>query len=471
MKLLQQFRIVIAILIVACLPGGPQSVWAEDETIPLPGDPIPMPGDDVPLPGDNIPMPGENESAPMPDFRQNLSTFPFELRGYVENTTSGEYLKQAEEDRILNDIRARVDLSGTPNESLDFSIGVVGTMNQGATTADISHYLPDRIREQLVPDAEQFLTYQLESEKLFVQEAFGTLYTDHFRLRVGRHKFYTGTGYAYNPIDLLNSKNPLDPTYEADGLDALLLTVDLPYQTQLQGLVSYNDRLKDSDYLARLKTYVNGWDVALQYTHHLKERIDWEALNTEEALDDLMQGTSMDAFTRRFSWHLIGAEFAGELLGFGMYGEGGYVLVEEPEELGTLTEAANDHERILVGLDRTFEFQLYMMAEYLRFGQGATKKDELSLNDYMAFFSGEQIAIGRDTLFTGLSYPLTDFIEGSLYTIINLNDGSGLLNPWLVYDIRPGLKLSASLNIPFGDEDGASGNAGISGFARLKLNF
>jgi hypothetical protein len=288
---------------------------------------------------------------------------------------------------------------------------------------------------------------------------------------VGRHKFYTGTGYAYNPIDVLNVKNPLDPTYETDGMDALLLTVDLPHQTQLQGLVRYNERLKNSDYLARLKTYVNGWDVALQYTHHLKERIDWEALNTEEALDDLMQGMSMDAFTRGFRWHLIGAECAGELLGFGVYGEGGYVLVEEPEEIGTLTDAALDHERVLIGFDRTFEFQLYMMAEYLRFGQGATDKDELSLNDYMAFFSGEQIAIGRDTLFTGLSYPLTDFIEGSLYAIVNLNDGSGLLNPWLVYDIRPGLKLSASLNIPFGDDDGANGNAGISGFARLKLNF
>ena len=46
-----------------------------------------------------------------------------------------------------------------------------------------------------------------------------------------------------------------------------------------------------------------------------------------------------------------------------------------------------------------------------------------------------------------------------------------LLNPWLIYDLRPGLKLSASLNIPFGDEDGANGNAGVSGFARLKLNF
>ncbi len=125
----------------------------------------------------------------------------------------------------------------------------------------------------------------------------------------------------------------------------------------------------------------------------------------------------------------------------------------------------------MIGLDRTFKFQLYMMVEYLRFGQGTNGKDELSLNDYMAVFSGEQIAMTQNTLFTGLSYPLTDFIEGSLYIIVSMDDGSGLMNPWIMYDIRPGLKLSASLNIPFGGQDGANGNAGVSGFARLKLNF
>ncbi len=476
MNIRQYFTLCILSLLMN-YQGGIGTALADSipmpgDAIPLPGEAIPIPGNDVPLPGEqSLPLPGEEPAPSAPMFGQSLSNVPFELRGYVENTTTVEYLQRLEEERLLNVGRVRVDLAGQPNASLDFGIGIVGTMHQGTTTANIANYFPAAIREQLIPDAEQVFIYQTDSEELFVQEAFGTLYTDRFRLRVGRHKFYTGTGYAYNPIDLLNVKNPLDPTYETDGLDALLLTVDLPNQTQLQGLIRYHDRLKNSDYLARLKTYLKGWDVALQYTHHLKKRIDWETLNTEDALDDLMQGTSMDAFTREFRWHLLGAECAGEAFGFGVYAEGGYVFVDAPEEVGTLTQAAEDHERFVIGLDRTFDFQLYMLVEYLRFGQGVTHKDELSLNDYMAVFSGEQIAIARNTMFTGLSYPLTDFVEGALYTIVSLDDGSGLINPWIIYDIRPGLKLSASLSIPFGGEDGANGNAGVSGFARLKLNF
>ena len=480
MKLFRHGRIIIIVLTIISFQGNMERTLAEngpipmpgDDTLPMPGDAIPMPGDDVPMPGEeSFPLPGEEPASATPMVGQSRSNFPFELRGYVENTSTIEYLERLEEERLLNVSRMRVDLAGEPNASLDFGIGVVGTMHQGATRVNVTNYFPGKVREQLVSGAEDLFTYQTESEKLFVQEAFGTLYTDRFRLRVGRHKFYTGTGYAYNPIDLLNAKNPMDPTYETDGLDALLLTVDLPNQTQLQGLVRYADRLKNSDYLLRLKTYLNGWDVALQYTHHRKERIDWETLNSEEALDDLMEGTPMDAYTRDFRRHLLGGEFAGEVFGFGVYGEGGYVLVEAPDEVGTLTDAAEDHERVMIGVDRTFDVQLYMMVEYLRFGQGASDNDELSLNDYMAVFGGEQIAMTQNTLFTGLSYPLSDFIEGSLYTIVNIDDGSGLMNPWIIYDIRPGLKLSISLNIPFGGQNGANGNAGASGFARLKLNF
>ena len=95
----------------------------------------------------------------------------------------------------------------------------------------------------------------------------------------------------------------------------------------------------------------------------------------------------------------------------------------------------------------------------------------MTLNDRLAYLNGEILSINRDTLFSGLSYPLTDLLDFSLYTIIGCNDASVLLNPWLIYAIRPGLKLSLSLNIPIGDEDGQNGKSGASGFARLKFNF
>ncbi len=444
----------------------PEISNAQDGAIPMPGD------DSIPLPGDGtIPLPGGDVEAPVPSSVGPDVSLSSKFRGYVENTTTVEYLKQPAEEVLLNAGRVRVNLSGAPDTSLDFEIGLVGTINKGATGVSLIDYMPDDIQEQILPGTEELFAYHMQEEDIFVQEAFGTLYTNHVRLRVGRHKFYTGTGYAFNPVDLFNFKDPLDPTYETNGLDALLLTVNLPKQTELQGLVRYNDQLDTTDYLARLKIYRGGWDLAVHYMHFFKERVDWEALNTAEAIMGFMQGTSFDAFRREFRWHLFATEFSGELFEWGIYGEGGYAFIDGQDDVGTLGDAAEDHERLLLGLDHTFDFQLYVMLEYLRIGQGRTDKTDITFNDRMAYFNGEVLSNNQDTLFTGVSYPLTDLLEGACYTIIGVGDSSVLLNPWLIYDVRPGLKLSVSANIPVGAEKSQLGKSGVSGFARLKFHF
>lgn len=458
--------ILLATVLVLLNTGLSMLACAQDDTIPMPGDEV------IPLPGDDsIPLPGEESGVPVPSTSTADFSLPFEFRGYVENTTNVEYVKEQDEEILLNAGRVRLNLSGKPDDSLDFGIGFVGTINKGATAISLLNYMPDEVQNRVIPGTEDLFAWQLKEEDIFVQEAFGTLYTRHVRLRVGRHKFYTGTGYAYNPIDLFNVKDPLDPTYETNGLDALLITLELPKQTELQGMVRYADHFDTTDYLARLRTHLNKWDVAFQYTRYLKERVDWESLNTEEALTGLMQDMSVDDFIREFRWHLVAAEFSGELLGFAVYGEGGYVFVEESDNVGTLNDAAQNHERLLLGIDRTFDFQLYFMLEYLRIGQGRTDSADITLNDRMAYFNGEILSIDRDTLFTGVSYPLTDLIEGSLYAIVSLNDSNVLFNPWLIYDVRSGLKLSLSANIPLGDEEGQNGKSGVSGFVRLKFHF
>ena len=68
-------------------------------------------------------------------------------------------------------------------------------------------------------------------------------------------------GTTDNPIDIFNYKNPLDPTYEIDGLDSVLATVELPHQMEIQGFMKFADRLSRSGYLLRLKTYMGGWDM------------------------------------------------------------------------------------------------------------------------------------------------------------------------------------------------------------------
>jgi len=434
-------------------------VAAQETSFPLPGEEsaIPMPGADA-----TVQLPGSSGKDNVLDS--------LKIRGYVENTFNYEQSKSQNHELLFNVTRSRLNLSGKPDEHFDFGIGVVGTLNSGATEFDLAGYMPDELREQLVPGIAGLFRHKIENE-IFIQEAFGTLYMPNFRLRIGRHKFYTGTGYAYNPIDIFNYKNPLDPTYEINGLDSALATFELPRQTEIQGFIKFGDRLSRNGYLLRLKTYISGWDMALQYSEDTRERVDWETLNSSEAVIALMQGVPFESFLREFRWRLLGVEFAGELGGIGIHGEGGYAFIKGKSDVGTLVNGEENHERFLVGIDYTFDFQLYFLAEYLRMGQGKTESSEITLNDRMAYFSGDILSINRDTMFAGITYPLTDLIDFSLYGILALNDPSVTINPWLLYSIYPGVNLSFTAYVPVGDDQSQNGESGSGGFIRLKFSF
>ena len=410
-------------------------------------------------------MPGADTAFQLPGGAEGMK-----IRGYVENTFNYEQDRSRHRELLLNSTRSRLNLSGRPDESFDFGIGVVGTLNSGATEFDLTRYMPDNLQQKLAPEASEIFKQRIENE-IFLQEAFGTLYMPYMQLRIGRHKFYTGTGYAYNPIDIFNHKNPLDPTYEINGLDSVLGSIELPHQTEIQGFVKFADRLATSGYMLRLKTYISGWDTALQYSECTKERVDWETLNTSESVSALVQGAPFENFMREFRWRLLGVEFAGELGGIGIHGEGGYTFIEGKDNVGTLTNAGEDHERFLIGIDYTFDFQLYFIAEYLHIGQGRIDSSEITINDRMAYLSGEVLSINRDTVFTGVTYPLTELIDFSLYGIVACNDTSAVVNPRLLYSIYPGVSLSLTAYVPVGDEQGQNGKSGPGGFARLKFNF
>jgi len=399
----------------------------------------------------DIPMPGFDTSTQLSGNAEG--DFELKVRGYMENTFNCEWDRSQHQELLLNSTRARLNISGRPDRNFDFGIGIVGTLNSGAVEFDLTRYMPDDIKQNLIPEASEMFKQRIGNQ-IFLQEAFGTLYMPDFTLRIGRHKFYTGTGYAYNPIDIFNYKNPLDPTYEINGIDSVLGTIDLPRQTEIQMFMEFADRLSNSGYMLRLKTYVSGWDVALQYSQHTKERVNWEAFNSSE-----------------FRWRLLGIELAGELGGIGIHGEGGYVFIESEGDAGTLTNAGENHERYLIGMDHTFDFQLYVIAEYLRIGQGRTDSSAITLNDRIAYLSGDILSTNRDTVFAGATYPLTDLMDFSLYGIIACNDPSAIINPWLLYSIYPGVNMSFTVYVPVGDEQSQNGKSGTGGFVRLKFNF
>ncbi|MFT7519974.1 MAG: hypothetical protein ACI9MC_002118 [Kiritimatiellia bacterium] len=353
-------------------------------------------------------------------------------------------------------------------------LGLVGTMNNGALDIPLARYLPDQLRAELdpgapalgIPSTEQALHLPIEG-RLWFQEAYATIDGGDVRVRIGRQKFYTGTGYAYNPIDLFNRKNPVDPTYEIDGLDALLIEAALPAAVHVQGLIVVGPDLASTGIMARGRTSAGGWDLAAQYSRTRRERVDWQAIDNVQTLAALALGAPTPTAT--FDWQLVAGEIAGDVYGVGVHAEGGWAFVRSVDDPGTLTDA--DHLRLLVGVDTTTSFGLTLMAEYMHLGDGATSRHELGLNQRLAAFTGEVLAADRDTLFVGGSVGLTPMIDTSVYAIVSLNDTSGVVTPSITVDVTTGAQVRLMAYVPVGSRAGVNGEAGPGAFVRAKVWF
>lgn len=416
-----------------------------------------MPGDEA-----SVPMPGAADSEGAGDDIPWYARPPMRLKlsGYLEDTVSAAR-------QINNTVRSRLNLARSFGDRADFGLTLIATVSRGDTDFDFFPYQSSEDRAVIrAMGLRDVFVYPANREEVYLQEAFVTVHADPLRLRIGRHKFYSGTGYAYNPIDLFNRKNPLDPTYEVDGNDAVLVTLMLPAETQLEAAAIFEDETdpighdirsgdQQANYQVRLKSYLRGWDVALQYTHATRLRIDYES------------GFVM----REFRWRMAAVEFSGEIGGVGVHGEVGYAWVDPVRGEGTLSRASKDHLRLLVGADYTFENQLYVMAEYLHLGQGSSSGRTMGLNERMAFLSGETLSMDKDTLFAGASYPITDLSELALYAIVGCSEGSVIFNPRYDYKIGEAWKLTVSAYFPFGPEDSLADNGGPGGFVRLRYSF
>lgn len=403
---------------------------------------------------DSIPLPGMSS--------EGEKSIDSKLSGYLENTGLIEYLRGEEETVVLNSTRARLDLAISIGRSWTMGATLISLVYTGDREIDYLGYLPDRMLQQVQPNTRPFFRSSYAATDTFIQEAFVDYSNHGFGVRVGRHKFYSGAGYAFNPIDLFNTKDPLDPTYEIDGLDAAIVRIGLPGGSMLEAVTRFHDDRNETDEQLRLSTRSGRWELAFQATRVDRTRTDFGAMAAGEILSD---------YRRAFDWQMIAAEFVGEAGGVGVHGEAGWVDADSPRDAGSLKEVGDDHLRLLVGVDYTLESQLYLIAEYVHLGQGRTSADEITINDRLGYLAGEVLAINRDTLYLGASYPPSDLIDTSIYTIIDANTSSVLLNPWVVWNIRPGFVLSASATVPVGGESGSYGELGPSAFARARWSF
>ena len=253
---------------------------------------------------------------------------------------------------------------------------------------------------------------------------------EHFDLTVGKQQISLGTGYAWNPIDIFNSKQLLDPTYEQTGVNAVRAEFPIKGRTSLDVILSPGKDWTESAKMLQLKTGLGRFDM-----HGTIGQYTWNRM--------VFDPHQFLLITQKDERTLFGGAIVGEIVGAGIWLEGAWNQMENQD----------DFAEVVIGTDYTFENGLYIIMEYLRNENGISSKENLDINHYLQYFMGETHSLMQDYLFGFLSYPINDFIQFGLLGFGNLNDNSAALNPQISWNMFQDVDLTMMYSHFIGDDN------------------
>jgi len=372
-----------------------------------------------------------------------------ELFGYFETQMMGMAIKKDFNQLYTN--KLRVDLKSSLSDRVTFAANFDYITYHGKTTWNIMDFMSENIRSQVPQALQSLYVIPFENEQ-FLDNAYLKLAFDHFDLTVGKQQISLGTGYVWNPVDVFNIKDVLDPTYEQPGHNGIRLDIPLGSSYTLTGLYSPESSWEESAKLVQFKGRLSRFDYAFI-------AVEKEWLFHDYSDFDMMRMNFAESREKR---QLLGFSTAGELLGLGTWVEYGYNRME-------ITE---DFYELVVGSDYTFDFQTYIMLEFYRNTLGKTDYMEYDLNDWMRMFTAEQKSITKDQVYGYVQHPATDFLTLGLSTVYSLSDGSLALVPTLMYSFSENIDMMAYINYNFGSEGKVFGkNTGNGGLLRARVYF
>lgn len=366
----------------------------------------------------------------------------FDIFGYFEPqyygfATDGMYYQ-------LQTNKLRVDFEGEVSNRVSFGANVNLINYNGMEEYDILDYLPARVTESIPPD--QISSYKIAyHDTVFLDNAYMRIGFQRVDVMVGKQQISYGSGYAWNPTDIFNVKDVLDPTYEQPGQNAIRVDVQLMGELTAMGVYSPGDDFEESKALVRLKTYVSGFDVAVMGAVLNHEKTDYFSFTTSNE-----------------SRNMYGIDVVGQILGLGVWAEGAYNVME----------TWDDYMEVLIGVDYTLDNSTYLMGEFYHNSGGRDDYSKYNLNDYMRYFTGESRSMGRDNIFCYVDYPATDLMSVGASVIFCISDATAAMVPQLNYNLFQNVDFTVMGNLFMGKPGTTfSSDLGQGGLARLQIYF
>ncbi len=232
---------------------------------------------------------------------------------------------------------------------------------------------------------------------------------ENLRLIAGKQRLYWGVARVFKPLDVFNPVNYFEPGYEKPGSNALLGYISLGALTSIRGVFLPQEDMKQSFYGVRLGTNLLKNDIGLDLMHRSSERKT-----------------------------ILGGEVTGELI-IGYWGE--YTFTQED----TL-----NYSKLAVGIDYTFPFMIYTMAEYFFDGSG---EDDPANYDFTKILLGQRRTLAQQYFYIAMSAIYDPFFRPSINSIINLNDKGFIIMPQISYSIYENAEIICGLNYFVGSDE------------------
>ncbi|MBD3286615.1 hypothetical protein GF359_08520, partial [candidate division WOR-3 bacterium] len=231
-----------------------------------------------------------------------LSTAGFgqtEFTGLYENVLTGMYSN----DLSLLDLNAVVlsvdaDLGGLSFLHADAE----ANLPFGSVDANNLDYVPDSLAD-LIPDSmRSAYGYRLEPS-FRISNAYMAYVKGRLSIRVGKQPLAWGTGYVWNPTEIIAPKLAYDPSYRRDGEASLKIAYSWRQTGGAEAIGLLRGAPDSTMFIGRLKENFFGVDVAAIGAH-------------------LWDTTITPGTTQRRT--LLGGQVAGEIVNVGFWAEGGY---------------------------------------------------------------------------------------------------------------------------------------------------
>ncbi len=347
-----------------------------------------------------------------------------EFFGYFESEIDGIAFEG--ETYLYQYNKLRLDVETYPADNIQIGANFNVQTYHGKTTWDLMDFLPEQTTEELVIMGLTELLFPI-ADTSYVDNAYMRIQFPRLDLTLGKQQLSFGTGYAWNPTDIFNYKQLLDPSYEQNGVSTLRLELPLAGRLNLDLIYQPEDDWEASAKLFQAKIGLGRFDISGVFGQYQWYRSDFF----------IPEGVTVERT-------LTGGSFVGEVLGIGVWAEGALNQLSGPED---------DFVEYVLGADYTFESSTYILFEYLHNEAGKKDITDLDINDYFHGFGGETHSLMQNYGFLYAMHPVGDFGTLGLLGFANFDDQSAAINPSYDWAGFENINFSFLLSYMLGEPD------------------